>query len=131
MPALRRGSIEFVRADDKAHFLAFQRADRERTLLVGFNRGDADYPGRFRSRRANRSRKSSPPPATSDEVPDRATGGRGRRHRAGLRRRGARTEPQGVSDEHGVHASLAAFAAACFAHADSVRRLRISATSAA
>jgi glycosidase len=43
VPALRRGSIEFVRADDKARFLAFQRADENDTVLVGFNRGDADY----------------------------------------------------------------------------------------
>ncbi len=43
VPALRRGSIEFVRTDDKARFLAFQRSDADDTVLVGFNRGDADY----------------------------------------------------------------------------------------
>jgi cyclomaltodextrinase len=42
-PALRRGTIEFLQADDKAHFLAYQRADEKDTFLVGFNRGDADY----------------------------------------------------------------------------------------
>jgi cyclomaltodextrinase / maltogenic alpha-amylase / neopullulanase len=42
-PALRRGSIEFLRADDKARFLAFRRADKDDTLLVGFNRGEGAY----------------------------------------------------------------------------------------
>ncbi len=42
-PALRRGSIEFVRTDDKARFLGFKRACQEATVFVGFNRGDADY----------------------------------------------------------------------------------------
>jgi glycosidase len=43
MPALRRGTIEFVRSDDKSRFLSFQRADGEQTLYVGFNRGEDDY----------------------------------------------------------------------------------------
>lgn len=43
LPALRRGSIKFVQADDKARFLAFQRADEQHTVFVGFNRGDANY----------------------------------------------------------------------------------------
>ncbi|MEX2092196.1 MAG: glycoside hydrolase family 13 protein [Pirellulales bacterium] len=43
VPSLRRGSIEFLRTDDKARFLAFQRSDADDTVLVGFNRGDADY----------------------------------------------------------------------------------------
>ena len=41
--ALRRGSIEFVKSDDPAGFLGFQRSDGEETLLVGLNRGDAPY----------------------------------------------------------------------------------------
>jgi glycosidase len=41
--ALRRGSIEFVAADNKANFLAFRRTDSSESLLVGLNRGDADY----------------------------------------------------------------------------------------
>jgi cyclomaltodextrinase len=41
--ALRRGAIEFVQADNKANFLAFRRSDESQTLLVGLNRGDADY----------------------------------------------------------------------------------------
>jgi len=43
VPALRRGSIEFLRADDKSRFLAFKRADELDAVLVGFNRGEADY----------------------------------------------------------------------------------------
>jgi glycosidase len=43
VPALRRGSIEFLRADDKARFLAYKREDAMDAALVGFNRGDADY----------------------------------------------------------------------------------------
>jgi glycosidase len=43
VPALRRGAIGFVRTDDKARFLSFQRADVKDVVLVGFNRGDADY----------------------------------------------------------------------------------------
>jgi glycosidase len=43
MSALRHGTIEFVRADDKSQFLAYQRTDREQTLFVGFNRGETDY----------------------------------------------------------------------------------------
>lgn len=43
LPVLRRGSIKFVRADDKQRFLAFERADDKHKVLVGFNRGDANY----------------------------------------------------------------------------------------
>lgn len=43
IPALRRGSIKFVRADDQARFLAFERADDRDKVLVGFNRGDKNY----------------------------------------------------------------------------------------
>jgi cyclomaltodextrinase / maltogenic alpha-amylase / neopullulanase len=43
VPALRRGSIEFLRTDDKARFLAFKREDELDAALVGFNRGEADY----------------------------------------------------------------------------------------
>jgi glycosidase len=46
-PALRRGSIEFVHADDAARFLAFRRSDNTETLLVGLNRGDAEYHWEF------------------------------------------------------------------------------------
>jgi cyclomaltodextrinase len=42
-PALRHGSIKFGPADDKAQFLAFERADDQETVLVGFNRGGEDY----------------------------------------------------------------------------------------
>lgn len=42
-PALRRGTIKFVRADDTARFLAFERADDKHTMLVGFNRGEKSY----------------------------------------------------------------------------------------
>jgi cyclomaltodextrinase / maltogenic alpha-amylase / neopullulanase len=42
-PALRRGIIEFVAADDTAQFLAFRRADEKESLLVGLNRGDKPY----------------------------------------------------------------------------------------
>ena len=38
-PALRRGDIEFIAADDPAEFLAFRRSDAKETLLVGLNRG--------------------------------------------------------------------------------------------
>ncbi len=41
--ALRRGSIEFLPADDAGDFLAFRRAAGDEILLVGFNRGDAAY----------------------------------------------------------------------------------------
>ena len=41
--ALRRGSIEMLRTDDTAHFLAFKRADENDAVLVGFNRGDTAY----------------------------------------------------------------------------------------
>ncbi len=41
--ALRRGSIEFIDADDKAGFLAFRRGNADETLFVGINRGDAEY----------------------------------------------------------------------------------------
>jgi cyclomaltodextrinase len=40
-PALRRGAIEFLPADDAAGLLAFRRSDESDTLVVGFNRGDA------------------------------------------------------------------------------------------
>jgi glycosidase len=43
MPALRHGSIEFVRTDDKARFLAFRREVASDAVLVGINRGDAAY----------------------------------------------------------------------------------------
>lgn len=43
VPALRRGSIEFLREDDKARFLAFKREDELDAAFVGFNRGEADY----------------------------------------------------------------------------------------
>jgi glycosidase len=43
IPALRRGSIKFLRADDKSRFLAFERADAQDTVLVGFNRGAANF----------------------------------------------------------------------------------------
>jgi glycosidase len=43
VPALRSGSIEFLRADDKARFLAYKREDALDAALVGFNRGNADY----------------------------------------------------------------------------------------
>ncbi len=42
-PALRRGRIEFLSADDASGFLAFERADSEERLIVGFNRGDTPY----------------------------------------------------------------------------------------
>jgi cyclomaltodextrinase / maltogenic alpha-amylase / neopullulanase len=41
--ALRHGSIEFVKADNKANFLAFRRSDQSDAFFVGFNRGEADY----------------------------------------------------------------------------------------
>jgi glycosidase len=43
LPALRRGSMEFVLTDDAARFLAFRRADDTDALLIGLNRGDAEY----------------------------------------------------------------------------------------
>jgi len=43
IPALRQGSIKFVHTDDRARFLAYERADAEDGVLMGFNRGDADY----------------------------------------------------------------------------------------
>lgn len=42
-PALRRGDIKFLTADDQAQFLGFQRSDNAETLLVGLNRGDDAY----------------------------------------------------------------------------------------
>jgi glycosidase len=42
-PALRDGAIRFVRTDDKAKFLAFERSDAVDTVLVGLNRGEADF----------------------------------------------------------------------------------------
>lgn len=41
--ALRRGSIEFLAADDQAQFVSFRRSSRAETLLVGLNRGDDAY----------------------------------------------------------------------------------------
>ncbi len=41
--ALRRGAIEFIETDGGAKFLAFRRSDDSETLLVGLNRGDAEY----------------------------------------------------------------------------------------
>ncbi len=46
-PCLRRGTIEFLPADDEARFLAFQRQDARDRLLVGFNRGDEAYAWRI------------------------------------------------------------------------------------
>jgi hypothetical protein len=43
LPALRRGTIKFVRSDDQAGFLAFERADEKDKVLVGFNRGEKSY----------------------------------------------------------------------------------------
>jgi glycosidase len=43
LPALRRGSIKFVRSDDQARFLAFERAAGTDKVLVGFNRGEKSY----------------------------------------------------------------------------------------
>ena len=43
MPALRRGSVEFIQADGRANFLGFARIGAEETLLVGLNRGDEEY----------------------------------------------------------------------------------------
>jgi cyclomaltodextrinase len=42
-PALRRGEIEFVAADDKAEFLGFRRSDGKETMMVGLNRGGAPF----------------------------------------------------------------------------------------
>ncbi len=42
--ALRRGTIQFLDTDGEAEFLAFRRSDATETLLVGLNRGDAEYP---------------------------------------------------------------------------------------
>jgi glycosidase len=41
--SLRRGAIEFMETDGEAKFLAFRRIDASETLLVGLNRGDAEY----------------------------------------------------------------------------------------
>jgi glycosidase len=41
--ALRRGDIEFIRADDQAEFLGYRRSDVTETLLVGLNRGGSAY----------------------------------------------------------------------------------------
>lgn len=46
-PALRRGGIEFLEADDAAGFLAFRRVGEDESLLVAFNRGDAAYDWRI------------------------------------------------------------------------------------
>lgn len=46
-PALRQGAIRFVCADDKTRFLAFERADNESTMLVGFNRGAGNFDWRI------------------------------------------------------------------------------------
>jgi glycosidase len=43
IPALRRGEIEFVAADDPALFLGFRRWLGDETLYVGLNRGDAPF----------------------------------------------------------------------------------------
>jgi glycosidase len=45
--ALRRGTIDFLPADDAARFLAFRRTDGDETLLAAFNRGDAAYAWRI------------------------------------------------------------------------------------
>jgi cyclomaltodextrinase len=42
-PALRRGEIEFVAADDPGHFIGFRRWLGDETLYVGLNRGDAPF----------------------------------------------------------------------------------------
>ena len=42
-PCLRKGTIEFLPADDDAKFLAFRRTEGSEELLVGFNRGDAAF----------------------------------------------------------------------------------------
>lgn len=41
--ALRRGTIEFVAADDAAWFLGFRRTGEDETLYVGINRGSESY----------------------------------------------------------------------------------------
>jgi len=41
--ALRRGDLEFVKADDQAEFLGYRRSAATETLLVGLNRGGAPY----------------------------------------------------------------------------------------
>jgi hypothetical protein len=41
--ALRRGSLEFLTADEPAEFLAFRRSTPAQTMLVGLNRGASDY----------------------------------------------------------------------------------------
>jgi glycosidase len=41
--ALRRGAIEFIETEAEAKFLAFRRSDDIETLLIGLNRGDAEY----------------------------------------------------------------------------------------
>jgi glycosidase len=41
--ALRRGSIDFVAADDASRFLAFRRTNGRESLLVGLNRGENAY----------------------------------------------------------------------------------------
>jgi glycosidase len=41
--ALRRGAIQFIETDAEAKFLAFRRSDDSQMLLVGLNRGDAEY----------------------------------------------------------------------------------------
>jgi glycosidase len=42
-PALRRGDIEFVAADDPALFIGFRRTLGDETLYVGLNRGEAPF----------------------------------------------------------------------------------------
>jgi glycosidase len=41
--ALRRGAIAFIETEGEAKFLAFRRSENRETLLVGLNRGDAEY----------------------------------------------------------------------------------------
>ena len=42
-PALRRGEIEFLAADDDAHFVAFERRLDGQRLVAALNRGDAEH----------------------------------------------------------------------------------------
>lgn len=43
LPALRHGSIKFVQVDDRAQFMAFERAEGKNRVLVGFNRGASPF----------------------------------------------------------------------------------------
>ncbi len=45
--SLRRGTIDFLPADDAAKFLAFRRTAGDEVLLVAFNRGDAAHTWRI------------------------------------------------------------------------------------